>query len=414
MSNKEVDRALTLAKVKNGQITLKQAARELLLSYPQVKRLWSRYKNEGAKGLISKKRGARSNRAVSTEQRKNIVKIIQEHYHDCKPFFISEKLHQYHDISYSSEFIRQLMIEYRLWVPKIKKTKAHPRRPRRECEGELLQADASDHDWFEGRGPRCQLHLFVDDATSAIVGGFFDSEETTEGYYRAFKPVLEQKGRPVSIYTDKRGTFVVNQGKKGGETQFGRAMKELGVNMIIAHSPQAKGRIERTFGTLQERLVWEMRIEGICTLEEANSFLPKFFKEYNNKYAKQPLNPVDAYRPLNQNFPLKYILSVKEERTISKNLDVQYKNEIYQLSSPKGVTLNLRKAKVSVITTLEKELAFECQGYILDYVRFSEQMYIAPEITTNDLMANWKSGRAKKSKPSSHHPWKRTSQVNAA
>jgi len=261
MSQKEVDRALVLAKVQASQISLKQASREMNLSYPQTKRLWSRYKKEGPKGLISKKRGAKSNRSVSDEDRKKIVRIISEHYWDCKPLFISEKLEQYHDIKYSSEFIRQVMIEYRLWVPKKNKAKTHPRRIRRASEGELLQGDASDHDWFEGRGPRCHLHLFVDDATSNMAGGWFEMEETTKGYYKALEPILKQKGRPVSLYTDKRGTFVVNQGNKHGKTQFGRAMAELEINMITAHSPQAKGRIERAFGTLQNDL------SGKCALK---------------------------------------------------------------------------------------------------------------------------------------------------
>ena len=407
MSQKEVDRAFVLNKVKTDQINLIQASLEINLSYPQTKRLWSRYKREGCKGLISKKRGAKSNRAVSEEKRKKIVRIISEHYERCKPLFISEKLKQHHCIKYSSEFIRQLMIEYRLWVPKVNKAKIHPRRSRRASKGELLQCDASDHDWLEGRGPRCHLHLFVDDATSNMEGGWFTLEETTEGYYRALKPILEQKGRPVNIYTDKRGTFVVNHGNKRGITQFSRAMTELGINMIIAHSPQAKGRIERAFATLQERLVWEMRINHICTIEEANDFLPKFIKEYNKKYGKQPSNPVDAYRSLNQKGSLKYILSIKEERKVSKNLEVQYKNQTYQLQPPSTIQKSLKNANVLVVTTLERELAFEYQGTIIKYKCYRDLEYKDPKISIDKLLNNWKYGRGKKTKPSKHHLWKR-------
>jgi len=138
--------------------------------------------------------------------------------------------------------------------------------------------DASDHKWFEDRGPRCHLHLLVDDATSKIYGGYFTKEETTEGYFRACFPYFERKGLPLSFYHDKRGTFKANNGNKRGDTQFGRAMKELEIGMIYAHSPEAKERIERIFGTLQESLVWEMRIEGISTIEEANLYLPKSSK----------------------------------------------------------------------------------------------------------------------------------------
>lgn len=403
MSQKEFDRALFLHKVQNKQITLKKASELMHLSYPQTKRLWANYKKDGKRGLISKKRGRRSNRAVPEKERKAIAKIISGNYLDCKPLYISEKLEQYHNIKYSSEFIRQLMIEYKLWYPNRSKIQTHQRRQRRESEGELIQVDASDHDWFEGRAPKCHLHILIDDATSKIVGGYFDEEETTKGYYKAFLPFLEKNGRPVSIYNDKRGTFVINQGKKKGETQFSRAMKELGIKIIIAHSPQAKGRIERAFGTLQERLVWEMRINRIQTMEEANKFLPKFIEEYNNKFSKTPSNPFNAYRPLNQNMQLKYILCRKEKRTVSKNLEIQYGNKIYQLLEVEN--LKLKGAKITVITTLEGDIAIEHEGIQLKYTCYSEQPYKKPDVVIDELVKN------RKNKPSSNHPWKRAWKV---
>lgn len=407
MSQKEVDRAFALEKVKEGRLTLKQAAYIIRLSYSQIKRLWTRYKQEGPTGLISKKRGKPSHRAVSKEKREQIAQIIQSNYQGCKPLFISEKLSEYHHMSYSSEFIRQLMIGYQLWFPKRKKNNLHPRRKRKESAGLLLQADASDHDWLEGRGPRCHLHLFIDDATSRLEGGRFELEETTEGYCRAFQTVLEKKGRPASLYTDKRGTFVVNKGNKEGKTQFARAMEELEIRMIVAHSPQAKGRIERAFGTLQDRLVWEMRIQNICTLEEANHFLPRFLEKHNKKYAKDPINPFDAYRPLNKKKPLKYILSKKEQRKVSKNLEVQYANEIYQVSAPKGV--HLQNQKLTVITTLDNEIFFEYQGHILKTMRYRDIEYKQPSLSTEQLMKHWKGGQRTRHQPSRHHPWRSTS-----
>lgn len=403
MTQKEVDRAFSLDRVDKKLIKLKQAANEMGVSYPQAKRLMARYKKEGRKGLISKKRGRKSNRAISSTERSKIAAIITEHYEGCKPLYVSEKLKHIHGIKYSSEFIRQLMTEYHLWFPKRKMNRTHPRRPRRNSEGELLQADASVHDWFEGRRPPAYLHAFVDDATSAIAGGYFAEEETTEGYYKALLPILKQKGRPIHIYTDKRGTFVVNKGK-GGKTQFARAMDELGIGMITAHSPQAKGRIERTFRTLQDRLIWEMRLHRINTIEEANEFLPKFFEEHNNKYSKTPSSPIDAYRSLDQNKPLKYIVCTKEKRMVSKDLEVQYKNQIYQLRPKKDVNVGLRNAKVTVITTLEGELVFEFRGKRLDYVSYAEQEYKKPKVSTDDLLRGWKT--PKRRKPSKNHPWK--------
>lgn len=406
MSQKEVDRALFLNQVKKKQITLKRASELLRLSYPQAKRLWSQYKQHGPPGLISQKRGRKSNRAIPDERKKEIVRLINANYQDCKPRFISEKLAQYHNIKYSAEFIRQVMIEYKLWFPQTRSEKVHQRRERKESEGEMLQADASNHAWFEERGVKCHLHLFVDDATSKIVGGYFCPEETTEGYYKALKPVLQTGGRPVNIYTDKRGTFTVNQGDKRGKTQFGRAMQELEINMILAHSPQAKGRIERVFGTLQERLVWEMRIHQINTIEEANQFLPSFFEEYNKKFAIAASNPINAYRPLNQSMNLKYIFCTKEIRKITKNLEIQYNSQIYQLIPPKHLRTRLKGAHVVVITTLENELLFEYDGIILDYKRYDELEYQEPLICRDSLLANWKDVPGRKTKPSRNHPWK--------
>jgi transposase InsO family protein len=405
MSSKEIDRELILSKVQDKQINLIQASQLLGLSYPQTKRIWSRYRTQGRKGLISQKKGKASNRAVPNQKREEIVNMIVKEYQFCKPLFISEKLKEKHNINYSSEFIRQLMIKYHLWVPRRKKQRVHQRRQRRECEGELEQVDASDHLWFENRGPRCHLHMLIDDATSKIMGGHFALEETTEAYFKACLPYFEKVGRPISLYSDKRGTFIVNQGSKCQETQFSRAMKELDIQMITAHSPQAKGRIERAFGTLQERLVWEMRLRNISTIEEANAFLPSFIDLYNKKFSKRPANPFNAHRPLNHEKPLKYILCTKEERVVSKTLEVSYKNKIYQLQPPEEMKLKLKKSKITVITTLENELVFQYKGHIINYVVYNEMSYTLPHISVEDLKDNWKS--RKTYVPSKDHPYKR-------
>jgi hypothetical protein len=388
--------------VKSGVITLKKASLLLGLSYPQTKRIWLRFKKDGPKGLISKKRGKKSNRAVSCEKRQEIAKIIKENYYDCKPLFVSEKLSKRHNISFSSEFIRQLMIEYHLWIPGKSRKKNHQRRERRECQGELVQMDASDHAWFEGRGPRCHLHALIDDATSKIHGAYFTLEETTEGYFRACLPYFEREGLPISFYNDKRGTFIVNQGNNRGETQFSRAMKELGINMIFAHSPQAKGRIEKAFGTLQERLVWEMRIAGISTIEEANRFLPSFLEKHNEQFAKEPFNSFNAHRQLKQNRPLKYILCFKEKRTVTKNLEIQFQSAIYQLCPGEGRKENLRNAKVDVIITLDGELRVEHKGKAIKYKRFDEIPFNENLRATDPVLKLYEKGESQKSRISSN------------
>lgn len=386
MSSKETQRALRLQEVKSGVITLKKASKLLDLSYPQTKRLWSKFKNEGPKGLISKKRGRKSNRAVPHERRQEIAKIINENYYECKPLFVSEKLEERHNIKFSSEFIRQLMTEYQLWFPNASKASIHQRRERRECEGELVQMDASNHDWFEGRAPKCHLHLLIDDATSRLHGGYFTPEETTEGYFRACLSYFEREGLPVSFYNDKRGTFIVNQGENRGETQFARAMKELGIKMIFAHSPQAKGRIERAFGTLQERLIWEMRIANISSIKEANEFLPSFIEKHNKKFAVESANPFNAHRQLDQSKPLKYILCNKEERKVTKNLEIQYQNMTYQLLPAKGRSDGLKKAKVDVLTTLDGEIRLEHKGQNIEYKRFEGLPYWQKDVEVDQAL----------------------------
>jgi len=403
MSSREIDRDAIFNKVKDGKLNLVKASKLLGLSYSHTKRIWAKYKKDGRKSLISKKRGQVSNRAIPPNQCHSILEIIKKYYQNCKPLFISEKLKERHNISYSSEFIRQLMIKHHLWTPNRKRQRLHQRRQRRDCEGELEQIDASDHAWFEDRGPKCHLHLLVDDATSKIMGGYFAPEETTEGYYKACLPYFEKKGRPLNLYSDKRGTFVVNSGSKDRETQFSRAMRELEIGMIIAHSPQAKGRIERVFGTLQERLVWEMRLKNISTIEEANVFLPSFIEIYNKKYSEQPANTFNAHRPLNQGMELKYILSTKEERVVSKNLEVSYKNKIYQLRPPEALKLKLKNSKITVVTNLDNEIVFKYKDDYIDYVIYNEQVK-DQSFNMDALLNSWKTKNIHI--PSKDHPYK--------
>jgi hypothetical protein len=347
--------------VKKKHLTLVNAAGFLQLSYRQTKRLWKQYKTLGIKGLASKKRGAPSNRKISGERRSEIAEIIVRKYSDFKPGFATEMLKERHNIVLSSETVRQIMIEYNIWFPRKKKGTVHQRRERRLCIGELVLTDASDHLWFENRGPRCHLYIIIDDATSEIIDGYFEAEETTRGYFIVFEMYFKKKGLPLSIYSDKRGVFKVNQGKKKGLTQFGRAMKELGVAIIYAHSPQAKGRVERAFETLQDRLVREMRLNNISTIEEGNAYFPIYLAKHNPKYSVAPANPHNAHLPLKNNKPLKYILCNKYQRIVSKNLEVNFDNNIYQIQADK-TTYHLRKMKIDVIETKDGEIRLEYRG----------------------------------------------------
>ncbi|MEX2364626.1 MAG: ISNCY family transposase [Balneolaceae bacterium] len=364
--------------VKNKSITLVMAAGFIRLSYRQVKRLWKKFKALGAEGLISQKRNKPSSRRIPEERRGEIAGIISSKYADFKPGLATEKLEELHSIVLSPETVRKIMIEYKIWFPRNGKGPVHPRRERRACFGELLQTDASYHLWFEDRGPKCHLYIIIDDATSIITDGHFEWEETTEGYFRLFEPYFQRNGLPVSIYSDKRGVFKVNQGKKRGLTQFGRAMKELGVEIIYAHSAPAKGRVERAFETLQDRLVREMRLLNISTIEEGNAYIRTYLAKHNPKYSVTPRNPHNAHLPLKSNKPLKYILCSKYKRIVSKNLEVSYGNKIYQLV-PDKTTHHLKKMEIDVIKTLEGEIRLEHLGENIKFTEYNSMPAKLPD-----------------------------------
>lgn len=372
MSEKESQLHNYFQQVQAEKLSLVKVSEFIGIGYRQIKRLWKKFKEEGIKGLISKKRGGKGNRQRPENFYQQVLELIENKYRGCKPLFTTEKLNEEHKIIISKETVRKLMIENHLWFPKIKKTRLHQRRKCRACEGELVQIDASDHLWFEERGPKCHLHILVDDATSRIKGGYFAKEETTLGYYEACKPYFESEGCPLSLYSDKRGTFKVNTGNNRGITQFQQAMRKLDINLIFAHSPQAKGRVERVFGTLQDRLVCELRLRHISTMEEANRYLPDFIKAYNAKFGHAPRNSFNAHRHLSTDLSLKYILAFREERTLTKNLETSYECKIYQIQADDSEQKALKRATVEVIRTMEGEIRFEYKGKVLKFKVFGE------------------------------------------
>jgi hypothetical protein len=233
-----------------------------------------------------------------------------------------EKLAARHGLRLGVETLRQWMIGDGLWVDRRHRLPSpHQPRRRRECLGELVQIDGSEHAWFEDRGPTCTLLAFVDDATSRLMVLRFVASESAFDYFRATRAYLETHGKPVAFYSDKHNIFRVNNGE-GGErvTQFGRALEALNIDIICANSPQAKGRVERAFGTLQDRLVKEMRLAGIASIEAANAWLPAFVASYNARFGREPTNTKDLHRKLRAADNLSEILAWREERTVTHNL----------------------------------------------------------------------------------------------
>ena len=322
MSDGELSRLEVLRDLDHGRLTTQAAAQLLGLERRQVFRLLKAYRTEGATGLISKRRGRRSNRRKPEALRRAALAMIREWYWDFGPTLAAEKLREVHGIALGRETLRLWMIEAGLWLDrKQRRKRVHQPRSRRDCVGELVQVDGCEHWWFEDRGPQCTLLVFIDDATGRLMHLQFVASESTFAYFHATRAYLEAWGKPVAFYSDKHGVFRVNQtGAIGGDgmTQFGRALHALNIDIICANSSQAKGRVERAHKTLQDRLVKELRLAGVRTLAEGNDLLPAFMADYNARFAKPPANKKDLHRPLRTGDHLEDAFAWKEERRLSQ------------------------------------------------------------------------------------------------
>lgn len=411
MSTEELDRISIVQKIIDKDFTQVVAANKLGLTVRQVKRLIKKYRQSGAEGLISKKRGQISNRKYTDAKIDKIHTLVTMHYYDFGPKFAAEKLAEKHGINVSKETLRQWMINWGLWFAKRhKQAKIHPQRERRPCFGELLQIDGSHHDWFEGRGPKCCLYVDIDDATSKICSLHFELKETTAGYFKLMRKHIDTYGIPLATYNDKHGIFRINlpAASEDTETQFSRAARELGIEIICAHSAEAKGRVERVNQTLQDRLIKEMRLLGISDIETANAYLPIYIKEHNKLFAVAAYSEEDAHR---KNSPEKEVLdlifSYQETRKLSKNLEISYNNVIYQIkTNTKGY--RLQHAKVTVCKDLNGVITILHNGKKLDFTLHDRAKYNAEVIDAKQLGAKVDTIKQNKKKytPPANHPWR--------
>ena len=371
MSKKEVNRVNVIRDVKLKRLKQKEAAELLNISPRHTRRLLKRYNDKGEVGLLSRKRGCVSNNKIPQKVKEKIISLLIEHYHDFGPTLASEKLDEVHDIRTSKETIRQWMISEGIWKAKCrKKSYTHQMRARRERFGELIQIDGSPHDWFEGRRPECNLSVFIDDATGEYMEMFFSESETTEAYMETTLEYISEYGIPRAFYSDKHGIFRINKPDPvsgNGLTQFGRAMKTLDIEIIAANTPQAKGRVERANQLLQDRLVKELRLRNISTLEEANEFLKEYREVLNNKFAVKARSSENAHRKvLHTKEELDLIFSLHSTRIISKNLEVQYNNTIYQIQIESS-GLTMRGSKVTVCESFTGEVTLLYKGKKMKY-----------------------------------------------
>ena len=408
MSPKEVNRLEVMQRLDERRLKQRAAAELLGVSERQVKRLLRRYRQQGARGLVSKRRGRPSNNQLAEETRRKVLDLLKGKYKGFGPTLACEKLVEVEGVKISDESVRQLMLVEGLWkAKKARKLDVHQMRERRASYGELVQMDGADHDWFEGRSERCSLLVMIDDATGKLGALSFVPEESFFGYCSLLRQYLAAHGRPAGLYTDKHGIFrinIPNVGSGDNLTQFGRAMQELEIPILCANTPQAKGRVERVNQTLQDRLAKEMRLRGIKDRLQGNAYLPEFMADFNARFAVQPRSSLDAHRPLLAHHNLDRILAWQETRLISKNLTVQFKNVVYQIQTDRPAYA-LHNIRVTICQDIQGKVAILYKGNEFAYTIFKQQKRQA-EVVTAKQVDRVLINLSKAHKPAPNHPWR--------
>jgi len=365
-SSKELRRLHMIRKVLDGVVKQIEAGDLLGLSSRQIRRVVRRVKREGDRGIVHRSRGRTSNRAFSGKDKDRVIELYRERYAGFGPILAAEKLLERDRMELSEETLRRWLIESGDWK-KSRKRRGHRQwRERKGHCGEMVQMDGSHHDWLEGRGPACVLMGYVDDATGRGFGRFYGYEGTVPAM-DSFRGYIQRYGIPLKVYLDKHTTYKSN-GKPSLEeelagmeplSEFERALSELGVEVIHAHSPQAKGRVERFFGTLQDRLVKEMRLRGIQSIEEANLFLEEYWPEFNRKFAVDPQEKGDLHRPVPRGLKLADVLCLKGKRSLRNDFTVAYHRRLYQVED------SIHASHVMVYEGLDGSIRFKYKGRLL-------------------------------------------------
>ena len=368
---KELDRLQLMTRIAARRLTRRRAADLLQLSERQVQRRYRAFVRAGAAGLASRRRGRPSPRRLAAATRDRAVALVRERYADFGPTFAHQELTEEHALTLSVETLRAGMIAADVWVPRVHRARrSYQPRERRACRGELLQIDGSDHAWFEDRGPRCTLLVYIDDATSDLMALCFADVESTFDYCHATRRYLERYGKPMAFYSDRHSIVHVQARDRAqggpGLSQFGRAVRDLHIDSICANSPQAKGRVERANGPLQDRLVQELRLRGISRPAEAAPFLPIFLADHNRRFAIPPRVAHDAHRALHPDDDLTQIFTLQEPRLITTQLTVNYKRGRY-LREDTVENRRLRRTSALVSEAADGPVTIRGDGRVLPY-----------------------------------------------
>jgi len=409
LSKREIERLRIIHRVMGKQMTQVKASELLGITDRQVRNIIGKIRNNGDGAIAHGNRGRVAANKMPAELEVRIGGIVKRRYPDFGPKFASEKLEEREEIKVSKEKLRQIMIAKGLWRVRRRRKEVHQWRERKVYYGEMVQMDGSHHDWLEGRGPELVFMGYIDDATNRVFGFFSDYE----GVYPAmdsFKRYISLYGLAKSLYLDKHSTYKTTRQPdtdellrgKVAETQFERACGELEIGVIHANSPQAKGRIERTFGTLQDRLIKEMRLAGVRTKEEANLFLEWYLPIYNERFSRVAREEGDLHRPLAKHINLREIFCIKGKRTINNGYIVKWRGRMFLIENP---SIAMRRRKVEVMEHFDGEIAIKFNGR---YLKFKE--IIVPKPAQTLKLEKPKSESVKKKSkyiPSADHPWRR-------
>jgi transposase-like protein len=370
----ELKRLHVIQKVLERVVKQVEAAEILSLNPRQIRRMVKRIRIEGERGIIHKSRGKPSNRRIPDKMRDRVIRLYQTQYQDFGPTLASEKLLERDGVGISDETLRTWLIETGDWKKSRKGKKHRQWRERKHHYGEMVQIDGSHHAWFEERGPGCVLMGYIDDATGKVFARFYDYEGTVSAM-DSFKRYLKKSGLPMKVYLDKHTTYKSTAKQTIQDeldqveplSQFERALKELGVEVLHAHSPQAKGRIERLFRTFQDRVVKEMRLRGIRTLGEANQFIEEYLPLYNRRFSVCPKEKDNFHRPLPKGLSLDTILCVKTERSLRNDLTVAHNKKLYQIED------SVRATKVMVQERIDGSMIMTYKGRSLRFKEVTER-----------------------------------------
>lgn len=397
----ELKRLYVIKQVIEKKIKRKKACELLSLGYRQISRIIKRVKEKGDAGVIHRSRGKPSNRSFPKKLKETAIKLYRAKYNDFSPTFFSEKLFEIDKIKINHETLRLWLIESGDWK-KIRKSRTHREwRERKHCFGEMIQIDGSHHAWFEDRGPWSVYMGYIDDATSKVFGRFYGYEGTLP-FMDSFKRYIRKNGIPLNVYIDKHSTYKsaakpsIEDELNGIEpmSQVERALNELGVDVIHANSPQAKGRIERSFRTKQNRLIKEMRLKQISSAEEANKFLSEYLHKHNKKFAVKPIEKANMHRPVPKGLNLDKILCIKTERVLRNDFTISYEGKLYQVKDK----INAKKVIVEIRTNGSMFVTYN--GINLKY----KEIAVKPQKENNRPS---EPAAPRKYVPAADHPWKR-------